>query len=159
MIENQIDRARQRVTLTYRVIPRLSLGVEYNPQIGEVGPLMNLVALSETETRPAVLFGVSSDRIGTARGTAYFGTVSKNLEPQLSWPISPYVGVAYGTYEDDLDAIGGVYIGLGAGFASTLLYDGENFHPTLDYRFLDRHVLTLLWVDTQNVGLSYSIAF
>ena len=145
--------------MTYRVIPRLSLGVEYNPKVGEVGPLMNVVALGETEHRPAVLFGVSSDRIGTPDGTAYFGTVSKNLEPQIGWPISPYLGAAYGTYEDKLRAIGGVYVGLSHGFASTLLYDGKVFHLTLEYRFKERHVLTLLWVDTQDLGLSYSIAF
>lgn len=120
---------------------------------------MNLVVLSETEKRPAVLFGVSSDRIGTPDGTAYFATVSKNLEAQLNWPVSPYLGVAYGTYEDKLRAIGGLYIGLGGPLASTLLYDGKVFHPTLEYRFLERHVLTLLWVDTKDLGLSYSIAF
>ena len=147
------------MTFTYRVIPRLSLGVEYNPKVGEVGPLMNLVAVTETKFRPAVLFGISSDRIGTPNGTAYFGTVSKNLEDQLHWPVSPYIGVAYGTYEDDLDVIGGVYAGLGAGFSTTVLYDGRELHPTLAYRFLDRHVVTLLWVATQDVGLSYSIAF
>jgi hypothetical protein len=141
------------------VIPRLSLGIEYNPKADEVGPLLNAVFLSETETRPAVLFGVSSDRIGTPDGTAYFATVSKNLEPQLDIPISPYLGVAYGTYEDELRAIGGAHIRFGAGLASTLIYDGKAFHPTLEYRFLERHVLTLLWVDTRNLGIAYSIAF
>jgi hypothetical protein len=73
--------------------------------------------------------------------------------------VSPYIGVAYGTYEDDLDVIGGVHTSLGAGFSSTVIYDGKEVHPTLAYRFLDRHVVTLLWVATQNVGLSYSVAF
>ncbi len=147
------------MTFTYRVIPRLSLGVEYNPKAGEIGPLLNFVAVNETKFRPAVLFGISSDRIGTPDGTAYFVTVSKNLEQQLRWPVSPYIGVAYGTYEDELDAIGGVHVGLWAGFSSTVLYDGTELHPTLAYRYLDRHVVTLLWVATENLGLSYSVAF
>jgi hypothetical protein len=158
-VDDQIDRASQRLTLTYRVIPRLSLGVEVNPKADEVGPLLNLVVLNETEKKPAVLFGISSDRIGTPDGTAYFATVSKNFEKQLKWPISPYVGIAYGTYDDEMRAIGGLYAGLGGGFSSTMIYDGHSFHPTVGYRFLERHVITALWVDTRNIGFAYSIAF
>jgi hypothetical protein len=106
------------------------------------------------------MFGTSSDRIGTPEGQAYYFTLSKDLSTVNGWPVAPYVGVAYGTFEDELNAIGGLYIRIpGTGFASTLLYDGVNFHPTLDYRFFKRHVLTLLWVDTQDLGISYSVAF
>ena len=44
-------------------------------------------------------------------------------------------------------------------FSSTLLYDGVNFHPTLEYRLRERHVFTLLLVATEDLGVSYSIAF
>lgn len=115
--------------------------------------------MTETEKRPALIFGLSSDRIGTPDGEAYFFTLSKDLEQRTGWPIAPYVGAAYGTFEDDLKAVGGLHARFGAKFSATFIHDGEAFHPTLDYRFFGRHVLSLLWVDTRNLGVSYSVAF
>jgi len=46
-LSNQIPRASLRTTLTYRVHPRLSIGVEYNPRADDVGVLANLVAITE----------------------------------------------------------------------------------------------------------------
>ena len=148
------------MTLTYRVIPRLSFGVEYNPRSSDVSPLANLVAMTETARRPALMFGTSSDRIGTPEGQAYFFTLSKDLSTVSGWPVSPYVGGSYGTFEDEFEAIGGVYIRIpGTGFGSTLIHDGKHFHPTVEYRFLERHVVSLLWVDTKDLGFAYSVAF
>ena len=105
------------------------------------------------------MFGTSSDRIGTPEGQSYFFTLSKDLSVIHGWPVAPYVGAAYGTYENDLRAIGGLYIRLPAGFASTLIHDGKNFHPTVEYQFLQRHVISVLWVDTEDLGVAYSVAF
>ena len=141
-------------------MPRLSLGVEYNPRSDTKSVLANIVAVSETRRRPALIFGTSSDRIGTPEGQAYYFTLSKDLSTVNGWPVSPYVGLSYGTFEDDTRAIGGVYVRApGTGFASTLIHDGKNFHPTVEYRFLGRHVISVLWVETENVGVAYSVAF
>lgn len=148
-----------RLTLTYRVLSRLSLGIEVNPRADEIGPLFNWVAVTETERRPALIFGTSSDRIGTPDGQAYFATLSKDLESLTGVRLAPYVGVAYGTFENSLRRIGGVRVPLGRGFAGSALWDGKNLHPTAEYRFLERHVLTLLWVDTRHAGAAYSVAF
>ena len=141
-------------------MPRLSLGIEYNPLADDTSPLANLVAVTETKKRPALIFGTSSDRIGTPEGEAYFVTLSKDLTTVNGWPLAPYVGASYGTFENEVDMIGGVYIRVpGTGFASTLIHDGKNFHPTVEYRFLERHVLSALWVDTQDIGFAYSVVF
>jgi hypothetical protein len=158
-IDDQIPRASQRTTASFRVVPRLSLGVEYNPRADDASPLANWVALTETGLRPALILGTSSDRIGTPRGHAYYATLSKDLGSVNGWPIAPYAGVAWGTYEDELRAIAGARARLGRGFSSTVIFDGEEVHPTLEYRFLERHVVTLLWVATETTGLAYSIAF
>ena len=55
------------------MIPRLSLGVEYNPRSDGKSVLANLVAVTETKLRPALVIGTSSDRIGTSDGRAIFG--------------------------------------------------------------------------------------
>ena len=145
--------------MTYRVVPRLSLGVEFNPRADEVGPLANWVAVTETEKRPALMFGLSSDRIGTPEGEAYFFTLSKNLEGSTGLPVAPYVGGAYGTFDDEFLGIGGIMVRFAAGFSGTVIYDGKAVHPTMDYRFLRRHVITALWVDMRHLGVAYSVAF
>ena len=148
------------MTLTYRPAPRFSLGLEWNPKADSTSPLANFLAVTEKKRRPALIFGTSSDRIGTPDGQAYYVTLSKDLSSVNGWPISPYVGAAYGTYDDKLRAMGGMYIRIpGTNFASTLIHDGVNFHPTLEYRFRERHVFTLLAVATEDLGVSYSIAF
>lgn len=105
------------------------------------------------------MFGVSSDRIGTPDGEAYFLTLSKDLEQLTGLPIAPYVGAAYGTLDETTRAVGGLRLRLRSRLSSTVIYDGKAVHPTVDYRFGERHVLTALWVDTRKLGLSYSIAF
>jgi len=149
------------MTLTYRVIPRVSLGLELNPLNDyEVNPLLNAVALTETKTRPAWMFGTSSDRIGTPDGQAYYSTFSKNLQTVTGGkvPIAPYAGASYGTFDYKLRAIGGFWAGFGKGFSTTFIWDGVDLHPTIDYRY-KRHVFTALWVRLEELGVAYSIVF
>ncbi len=127
-----VDRARLRLTATYAVTPSLRVGVEYNPLDDDVGALATWRALDETKTRPALIFGTSSDRIGTPSGRAYFATLSKDLESILGLPIAPYVGTAYGEFEDEFRAIGGVYIRWAEKWSSTHLWDGKNLHHLVD---------------------------
>lgn len=147
------------MTLAYRVIPRLSLGIEWNPRADDVSPLVNLVAASETAKTPALMFGTSSDRIGTPEGQAYYFTVSKDLSTVNGWPISPYVGASYGTFENDLRAIGGMYVRFPRRFGSTLIYDGKNTHLAAEYNFLQRHTVSVLWVDLEEPGVAYAVAW
>ena len=146
--------------MTYRPLRRFSFGIEWNPEADSTSPLANWLAVPEKKRRPALILGTSSDRIGTPEGQAYYATLSKDLSTVGGGPLSPYVGVAYGTFDDELRAIGGIHVRIpGTHLGSTVIYDGMNVHPTLEYRFRERHVLTLLWVDTRDLGLSYSVAF
>lgn len=105
------------------------------------------------------MFGLSSDRIGTPDGKAWFCTVSKDLQGLTGLPLAPYAGVSYGTFDDRLRGIAGLRARLGRGFSTTVIYDGTTFHPTVDYHFLDRHAISLLWVDTAELGVAYSVVF
>jgi hypothetical protein len=158
VIANQIDRAKWRNTLTYRFHPRLTAGVEYNPLAGKVSPIANFVALTETHRRPAVILGTSSDRIGTPSGQSYYITASKNLKHSTGWPVAPYAGVAYGTYEDRLRPIGGLNIYFNERWSTTILFDGVRVHPLVSYTY-ERHVFSLLMERGCNPGVSYSISF
>lgn len=158
VIANQIDRARWRNTLTYRFHPRFTAGVEYNPLAGKVSPIANFVALTETHKRPAVVLGTSSDRIGTPSGQSYYATASKSLKHATGWPVAPYVGLAYGTYEDRFRLIGGLNIYYKERWSSTVLFDGVRVHPLINYSY-GRHIFSLVMERGRNPGASYSVSF
>jgi hypothetical protein len=157
-LSNQIPRAGLRTTLTYRLHPRLSVGVEYNPRAADVGLLANFVAITETERRPALILGTSSDRIGTPSGRSYYATLSKNLHHVVRLPIAPYVGVAYSSYEDRFLPLAGLNVNWREDLSSLVVFDGVKVHPTLNYT-RGRHVFTFLLAQGKNPGLSYSISF
>ncbi|HEX8472570.1 MAG TPA: hypothetical protein VF666_00925 [Pyrinomonadaceae bacterium] len=158
VISNQIDRAKWRNTLTYRFHPRLTAGVEYNPLAGKVSLLANVVALTETHRRPALILGTSSDRIGTPSGQSFYATISKSLKHRTGLPIAPYIGVAYGTFEDRLRPIGGLNINFHERWSSTILFDGVRVHPLLNYT-RGRHQFGVILERGRNPGASYSVSF
>ena len=158
VIANQIDRAKWRNTLTYRVHPRVTAGIEYNPLAGKASLLANVVAITETHQRPALILGTSSDRIGTPSGQSFYATFSKSLKHQTGLPVAPYVGVAYGTYEDRARVIGGLNITLSNRWSSTILFDGVRVHPLLNYTY-GRHQFGMILERGRNPGASYSISF
>jgi hypothetical protein len=158
VISHQIARATWRNTLTYRIHPRLTFGVEYNPLAGKVSPLANVVVLTETHKRPALILGTSSDRIGTPSGQSFYATLSKNLRHETGLPVAPYVGVAYGTFEDRARVIGGLYINFSERWSSTILFDGVRAHPLLNYT-RGRHQFGVIFERGRHPGASYSISF
>jgi hypothetical protein len=158
LLTHQIPRAAVRTTLTYQVHPRLQLGVEYNPRAGEFKPLANFFLVTETEKRPALMIGTSTDRIGTPRGQAFFSTVSKNLKQATGLPIAPYVGAAYGTFDHRLRPIAGLTVFLGKGFSLINTFNGVQVHPVLNFTH-GRHALSLVMVKGRQPGMSYSVRF
>lgn len=158
LLTNQIPRAAVRTTLTYRFHPRLQLGIEYNPRAGEFAPLANLLVITETTRRPALMLGTSTDRIGTPSGQSFFATLSKNLQRETGLPIAPYVGASYGTYDHRVRPIGGLSIGLNKNFSILATYNGVNVHPVLTFSH-QRHALSLIMVKGRDPGMSYSVTF
>ena len=158
VIANQIDRAKWRNTLTYRFHPRFTAGLEYNPLAKKVSPLANLVLVTETHQRPALIVGTSSDRIGTPSGQSFYATVSKNVKHYTKLPLSPYAGVAYGTFDDRARVIGGLNIAFDDRWSSTILFDGVRVHPLLNYT-RGRHQFGIILERGRRPGASYSISF
>ena len=159
MIPNQVDRAVVRATLMYRWHPQVHIGVEYNPKVGEVRPLLTLIPVTETANRPAVIFGISSDRIGTPEGTSFYLTASKDLENWTGLPIAPYGGVVYGTYESKFRPIGGLNIRWHKRVSTLSQFDGVKLHHGLTYTFNDTHALTFLMIKGTQPGMTYTYSF
>lgn len=157
-IPNILNRAKWRNTLTYQVNSRLSVGVEYNPLAKKISPLANFVAVEETEKRPALILGTSSDRIGTPEGQSFYATLSKSLERETDLPIAPYIGIAYGSYENRARIIGGLNIYFDKRWSSTILYDGVKIHPLLNYT-RGRHQFGFVLAQNRKPGFSYSVSF
>ncbi len=158
LLTNQIPRAAVRTTLTYKFHQRVQAGIEYNPRAGEFAPLANILVLTETKRRPALMIGTSTDRIGTPSGQSFYATFSKNLKRETGLPIAPYAGASFGTYDRRLRPIGGLSISLNKQFSLLATYNGVNVHPLLIFSH-HRHALSLIMVKGRDPGMSYSIAF
>jgi hypothetical protein len=157
-----VDRAKLRTTLTYRFAPTFTAGLEYNPLDADLGPIANWLAVSETQTRPALILGTSSDRIGTTHGRAVYATLAKDLTAATGLPVAPYAGVSYGTFDDELVAIGGLRIRWADWLSTTHMWDGHNLHHIAETPVGEAGTLGLVVVDIDgevDVGLSYSIGF
>jgi len=157
-----VDRARWRNTLTYRFAPTLTAGLEYNPLADDLGVVANWLALPETESAPALIFGTSSDRIGTTHGRAVYGTFSKDIEAWTGLPIAPYVGVSYGGFDDEFQEIGGLMVRWSEDWSSTHLWDGENLHHILETVLAERYTVGLVVVDVDgeyDVGVTLGFGF
>ena len=157
-----VDRARLRTTLVYRFTDSIQAGVEYNTIADDVGLLANWRAIEETQARPALILGTSSDRIGTTHGRSYYGTLSKDLEHLTRLPVAPYAGLAFGEQDDEWLGIGGLVVRWGEHWTTTSLFDGRNLHHVLETTIAGRHRVGLVLArqgDESFLGLSYSFSF
>jgi hypothetical protein len=157
-IHIDVPRASRRLTLTYRFLPRLTAGVEYNPRADEVAPLVNWLAVTETARRPALMFGASTDRLGTPSGRAYYATLSKSLDPWLHLPIAPYAGAAYGTYDARLRPIGGVNVSVTERLSAMVTYNGEDIHSILSLT-QNRQTFSLLYLNGGDLGAAWNVTW
>lgn len=152
----ELDRPRWRSTLTYALHPRVQLGVELNLAAEEVGPLATVFLATETERRPAVFLGTSSDRIGSPEGTqSYYVTASKRL-PRL--PLSIYGSVNYSEWDDGINFPAGVEVDLGRGFSVRPMYDGQRSHLMLNWQG-ERFGASLLYVWYERLGVAFFTGF
>jgi hypothetical protein len=114
----------------------------------------NWRALAETERRPALIFGTSSDRIGTPSGQAYYATISKSISSFLA----PYVGLSWSGYEERFVVPFGLNVALPKGWSAMLIHDGVHTHLSATYARRNLSV-TLLAVERQHVGVTIGTAF
>ena len=137
----------------------MHFGIEYNPKVGEVHPLLTVIPVTETVNRPAIIMGISSDRIGTPEGSSFYLTASKDLEHWTGLPIAPYGGIVYGSYDHRWRPIGGLFARLPHRFTALVQFDGVKVHPSLTYTFNDTHALTFLMIRGQDPGVTYTFSF
>lgn len=153
-VDTDVERARWRGTVNFRALPRVQLGVEINPVVGEVGPLVTAFLLTESWHWPGVFVGTSSDRIGSPEGKqSYYVTATKAV-PNL--PVSGYAAVNWSEWDEHVNFPFGLTVGRAVSLTS--MYDGERTHLLLNAAG-PRLAGSLMWVWLEQVGLSVSTGF
>ena len=130
--------------------------MEYNPAASELAPRGNWYLQTESESRPALILGTSSDRIGTPEGTqAYYLTAAKRI-PQT--PIAPYLSLNYSEFDRGWNFPFGASVNLSDSWSLLTMYDGQGSHFLVNYRGKGYGIsLMLIWV--KRVGISVSTGF
>jgi hypothetical protein len=124
--------------------------------VNEVTPILSLFLLSETNGRPAVFLGTSSDRIGSPEGTqSYFATVSKRVGASR---FSGYASLNYSEWDRGWNIPFGLEVGLGDRFTVRPMYDGDRSHLMFSYA-QERWSVSLLAVDLEHAGISFAMGF
>lgn len=121
--------------------------------------MITFIPVTETKNRPAIIFGISSDRIGTPSGTSVYLTASKDLQHWTGLPIAPYGGIVYSSYDKKFRPIGGLNIRIRNNLTSLIQFDGVKVHPSLTYTFNDTHALTFLMIRGTRPGMTYTFSF
>lgn len=137
----------------------MQLGVEYNPVAEELVAIGNWFALRETERRPAIIFGTSSDRIGTSKGSQQvYGTAAKSFSFGGAH-VAPYVSVQYSAADDGINFPFGAHIPIGTRFAVQPLYDGNRSHLMGTWYINAQVGLTALWAWYERAGVAIFAGF
>lgn len=125
-----VERAELREILSWQATKRLSLAVEHNAMENEWLANFNAALSIPGEHVPylGLIVGTSSDRIGTPEGRSWFMTAPISPPQTFPIPITGYVGAAYGTYENDLRAIGGATWWFNDVTSANVQHDGKNIH-------------------------------
>jgi hypothetical protein len=131
-------------------------GLEYNAVIGEVGLRGNWFIQTETDDRPAIIFGTSSDRIGTPSGQAYFVTFSKlAVARENGFGVAPYVSLNYSEFDRGFNVPFGASVALGPQWTLIPMYDGHRAHTTLTWSAPSGNTsLSLIAAFNKRFGLS-----
>jgi hypothetical protein len=126
--------------------------VEYNPVAGEWVPLATVFLATETERRPSLFLGTSSDRIGSPEGTqSYYLTASK-LAPKI--PVSVYGSVNYSEWDEGVNFPFGADWSVWDGFSARVMYDGQRTHALASWfgEYFGVSVMAV-WLDTFGISL------
>jgi hypothetical protein len=154
------ERPRWRTTLTGRISPRLQLGLEYNSNAPKrkLNPIGNYFVQTETEARPGIVAGFSSDRIGTPFGMSYFISAQKQLGGEKG-KIAPYVGVSYSEFGREVLFPFGASVGLTENLVLLPMYDGRHAHTTLSWFGKKGESVSLIAAFNKRFGLALARNF
>jgi hypothetical protein len=155
-VDTDVERARWRATANVRILPTLQVGAEFNLVVEEINPLVTWFLFTESQARPALFLGTSSDRIGSPKGEqSWYLTLAKHVP---RWPLSGYVSLNYSEWDEGFNVPFGVTVGPWSRFSVRPMYDGERAHLMVNAD-TDRVTMSFLWVWYEQAGVSLAVGF
>ncbi|WP_395139542.1 hypothetical protein [Armatimonas sp.] len=154
------ERPRWRTTLTGRVSPRFQVGAEFNANApkAKLNPVGNYFIQPESENRPGIVAGFSSDRIGTPSGMSYFVSAQKQLGGE-SGKLAPYVGLAYSEFGKQVLAPFGASFALRDDLVLLPMCDGKYGHTTLSWFSKRGESVSLIAAFNKRIGIAFARNF
>lgn len=156
-IPEKPDHGKVYFNLSYQLTKDLRVGADVRPITGDVSILANWRAISETDTRPALILGTSHDDFGTTSSQSYYGTLSKYLFSHEDVHFSGYAGATYIEQLNDLRPVGGAVISYDQ-WSTTFMYSGVDPHWVLSRRF-DNQTVSFVLFAMEKPGLAYGVSF
>lgn len=147
--------ARTRATLDYRLSPRLTAGLEANPDANEVLPRATWFALLQTEKMPSVTLGVASDRLSTPEGYAGFLTFARSLKGGC---VSVFGSVKLSSINRAVAYPFGANFRLGDWHVLQVINDGNYTHALLTH-LADDVAITAVWARMRHFGVQLGFGF
>ncbi len=134
--------------------------MEVNPLASgdKANPVGNWFIQPETEKRPGIVAGFSSDRIGTPSGMAYFVTAQKQLGGEQG-RFAPYVGLSYSEWGREMLVPFGASIALRDNLTLIPMCDGKYGHTTLVWSDGKGRTISLIAAFNQRPGIAFSQNF
>lgn len=123
-----------------------------------MNPVGNYFLQTETESRPGVVAGFSSDRIGTPSGMAYFVTAQKQLGGERG-RVAPYVGLSYSEWGREALVPFGASLALRDDLTLTPMCDGKYGHTTLTYADRRGRSYSLIAAFNRRLGVAFAQNF
>ncbi len=157
-IPEKVDHGQIYFSWKYWFTDNLSLGLDYRPKTDDAGFLATWRALPETKTRPALIFGTSTDDFDDITSQSVYGTVSKNLGEWQDIAFSPYVGATYIFELGELRPVGGVNLRRGR-FSSLFMYSGKDPHMSLSWTWQSGQTVSFVLWGMELPGLAYTMRF
>jgi len=149
-------RPRSRLTIDYNVNPLLTLGLEYNTEVGEIGFRGTYVAVRESEDTSQVHFGTSSDRIGTPKGFQQYSVNFAKAIPGTQ--LSPYASVTYSEFDKQLVFPFGINYQLDENWSLLGMHDGRKSHLLLNYS-AEEYYVQLMYIWFRRAGVTVGFGF
>lgn len=146
--------ARERLTLDYRLNPRLTAGLEING-VGEVLSRATWFMSPPVRDQPSLVLGFSADRLSTPKGHAVFLTASKAVTGAR---FMPFGSIKYSTFDGGVAFPFGTNVLLGDEMTLQALYDGNYTHLLLTKSGKGMTVSAVL-ARMKHIGVAVSVGF
>lgn len=142
----------------YWVTNNIGLGLDYRPKTNEAAFSGTWRLFPETEQRPAIILGTSTDDFDDITSESVYITASKKLFDWKEISVSPYIGATYIVELGELRPVGGISLRKDR-MSALFMYSGKDPHMTLSYNLMDGHSVSFVLWGMELPGMAYTMRF